>query len=120
MIDVDLIGAERAIATLDHAERVLINPAMYVADQVFDVIETAQVSHFAALHGRYVDTGELRESLTSRHAANALRLAHGDQIDFGTLEGKYQGTGPLALDAKLNAAIAATILREVVSGASGN
>jgi hypothetical protein len=82
-VNVELVGSESAINRLGHTAAVIRalpsgNPL------IFDIMEESETRLFESWHGKYVDTGRTRGSLTERHHPDAIREMHGPVVNFGT------------------------------------
>jgi hypothetical protein len=55
-----------------------------VHDDLFSILERAERTHFELMHGRYVRTGAVRESLTQRGGYGAVRDSQGSDFRFGS------------------------------------
>lgn len=123
-IEIDLLGAHPAQARIHGiAERLMAQEPAF--SEVMGVLEEGERRIFEAWHGKYVDTGALRDSLTLPDADGALREIHNDGVDFGTLipYAVYQrDNGRSAImrfdDAEI-AEITAILLRYIVEGPEG-
>jgi hypothetical protein len=82
-VTVDLIGSESAVDRLGRtAAMIRVLPSS--VPEIFDVLEKSEERLFDSWHGKYVDTGRTRGSLTQRHHPDAIRELHGPQLVFGT------------------------------------
>jgi hypothetical protein len=52
--------------------------------EMAEIIQHGEERVFATLHGKYVRTGALKESLTKDHAEHAIRRAHAEELEFGS------------------------------------
>jgi hypothetical protein len=81
--EIQAIGVEQTSRDLEGVTHRMVNaePAFVEVERI---LERGEHRLFDRAHGRYVDTGATRESLTQPEANGAIREAHGDQLIFGT------------------------------------
>jgi hypothetical protein len=120
-IEIVLLDPHPAIARLEGIEeRILeLEPAF---DEVMGVLESSERRLFDSYNGRYVDTGDLRDSLTEPHADGAIRELHHDGAEFGSSipYAVYQREGGRSAVMRFDEAdeneVAAIVLRYIVEG----
>ena len=120
-IEIELLGAHPAQARIHGiAERLMYLEPAY--EEVFNVLEEGERRIFDAWHGKYVDTGALKDSLTLPDADGALREIHSDGVDFGTLipyavyQRDHGRSAIMRFDEAEVAEIAAIMLRYIAEG----
>lgn len=101
-----------------------IRPAFEV---VLELIERSEKRLFKRLAGKYVDTGDLMASLTQADANEAIRVAHAEELEFGTglyyaryQRDQYRKSAVLKLLPKEKREANATILGYITHGLGGS
>jgi hypothetical protein len=80
---IEVIGVGKVTSDLHGIAERMIDVAPALAAQIHP-LEVAQEAAFAALGGRYVDTGAVRRSLTMSGTEGAVRRLSGNELMFGT------------------------------------
>lgn len=83
VFDITIQGMEPTLLKLRRAHKAMINtrPVFELAEKR---LETGEDRLFGRLKGRYVQTGDLKRSLTEAHANGAIRRIHRDELVFGS------------------------------------
>lgn len=83
IVEIEPIGFAHAVKTLAGVRMRLLN-AKPAYEVILEMLEKGEQRLFTRLGGKYVDTGDLKASLTQGTANEAIREAHVDQLVFGT------------------------------------
>jgi hypothetical protein len=84
LLGMELLGGHETIEMLDGVEERFLDVApAFMA--VSDVLQQGERKLFAAYHGKYVLTGRTMRSLTERDGGDAIRKAHADGFEFGSV-----------------------------------
>jgi len=89
----DVIGAREIAAKYEARSHRALMPAPGL-EAIYPELEARERELFGEYHGKYVNTGALKASLTQPEGTDALREAHGSEAVFGTKVwyAIYQGT----------------------------
>lgn len=92
-------------------------------EEIETMLEEGEERLFESYHGKYVDTGALKASLTQPRANKAIREAHAQHLDFGTAvyyarfhKDKKGKSAVLVLQSKERKKIPVTLLEYVMHG----
>lgn len=125
VFDITPVGfgkAERDMRTI----AVRLRNARPAFELVLRLLERGEERLFKRFRGKYVDTGALKASLTQPDANDAIRVAHADELEFGTklfyakyLTDKNRKSAVLRLLPKERKEANATILEYIMHGVGG-